>query len=84
MLKNLPKIIMPTLEEEASIQAAIASDPDTWEAGTLTRARRGRPKGSGTKAQATVSLDCDLLAALRASGRGWQTRMNEVLRKEFM
>jgi uncharacterized protein (DUF4415 family) len=45
--------------------------------------RRGRPLGSTkalTKQQATLRLDADLLAALRATGEGWQTRINDTLR----
>ena len=47
-------------------------------------ARRGRPVGS-RKADAKVAvklrLDPDLVAALRATGEGWQTRINADLRK---
>ena len=48
--------------------------------GTLTR-RRGRPKLASPKEQISVRLDSDVLAALRASGPGWQARINQVLRK---
>lgn len=44
------------------------------------RAKRGRPVGSGTKEQVAIRLDRDVLAAFRASGTGWQTRMNAALR----
>ncbi|MGE4431883.1 MAG: BrnA antitoxin family protein [Sphingobium sp.] len=40
----------------------------------------GRPKGE-TKEQVTLRIDKDVLAKFRASGRGWQSRVNEVLRK---
>lgn len=60
-------------------------------AGTHTpediKARRGRPLGSTaavTKSPVKIRLDPDVLAALRASGRGWQTRVNEVLRREVL
>lgn len=47
-------------------------------------ARRGRPVGS-VKADAKVAvklrLDPDVLAALRATGRGWQTRVNDTMRE---
>ena len=42
--------------------------------------RRGRPPGS-TKTQISLRLDHDVLAAFRAQGPGWQSRMNEALRK---
>ena len=48
--------------------------------------KRGRPVGS-TKADAKVAvnlrLDSDLLAVLRATGDGWQTRVNKILRERF-
>ena len=42
--------------------------------------RRGRPKLDQPKKQVTLRLDADLLDGLRATGPGWQTRVNEVLR----
>ena len=42
--------------------------------------RRGRPPGS-TKTQVSLRLDQDVLAAFRAEGPGWQSRMNAALRK---
>lgn len=43
--------------------------------------KRGRPAGSGIKAPTTLRLDRDVLQALRASGDGWQTRVNDLLRE---
>ena len=42
--------------------------------------QRGRPKATMTKEPVKLRLDADVLAALRASGEGWQTRINEALR----
>jgi uncharacterized protein (DUF4415 family) len=42
--------------------------------------RRGRPPGSA-KTQVSLRLDNDVIAAFRAQGPGWQSRMNEALRK---
>jgi uncharacterized protein (DUF4415 family) len=50
-------------------------------------ARRGRPKGSvsaHSKQAVKLRLDPDLLAALRASGAGWQTRVNAILREAIL
>jgi len=47
--------------------------------GTLTRGP-GRPKIEHPKRQVSVRLDADVLDALRASGPGWQSRMNAALR----
>ena len=42
--------------------------------------RSGRPRGSD-KEQVTLRLDKAVLAHFRATGPGWQTRMNEALRR---
>ena len=45
--------------------------------------QRGRPAGSVktvTKEPVKIRLDADVIAALRATGDGWQTRINETLR----
>ena len=43
--------------------------------------KRGRPAGTGTKEQVAIRFDRDVVAALRATGPGWQTRVNEVIRE---
>lgn len=43
------------------------------------RRQRGRPVGSD-KESTTIRFDRDVLAAFRADGPGWQTRMNAALR----
>lgn len=45
---------------------------------------RGRPAGSvkpDAKQPVSLRLDPDVLAHFRATGRGWQSRINEALRK---
>jgi len=46
-----------------------------------TLVKRGRPLGSGTKISTTIRFDADIVAAFRAAGPGWQSRMNEALRE---
>ena len=48
----------------------------------VRRALRGRPVGR-RKEPVHLSLDIDLVQALRRSGRGWQTRANAMLRKSM-
>jgi len=43
--------------------------------------RRGRPKSAAPKEKINVRLSPDVLAALRATGRGWQTRIDTLLRE---
>ena len=43
---------------------------------------RGRPPmGEAPKEQVSLRLDRDVVNWFRTSGKGWQTRMNEALRK---
>ncbi len=44
------------------------------------RRKRGNPRAP-TKDLVSLRLDKDVLATLRASGSGWQSRANEMLRK---
>jgi uncharacterized protein (DUF4415 family) len=77
--------IVPDAEEDAAIAAGIAADADTHEvsdAEVATMRRMGRPPKTGAlKVPTTIRFDADVLAALKASGKGWQTRVNEVLRE---
>ena len=58
--------------------------PEELQAGLeAARKKRGRPAGSGTKEQVAIRFDRDVLAALRATGPGWQTRVNETMREWF-
>jgi uncharacterized protein (DUF4415 family) len=64
---------------ETELEQAIAADsddpgndPSYWETATLVWPRR--------KEQVTVRLDADMLNWFRKQGRGYQTRINAVLR----
>lgn len=43
--------------------------------------RRGRPAIEQPKVPVTMRVDADVLAAIKATGTGWQTRVNELLRE---
>ena len=82
--KSGKKILLNTPEEDAQITAAALTDPDNL---PLTDAElsqfkrgRGRPPGSGTKEQVTLRLDAEILEQFKATGNGWQTRINDALR----
>lgn len=79
-------MIMPSDADDAAIHAAATLDPETapltdaeW-AAVKPLLRVGRPRASTHKIPATIRFDADVLAALRASGKGWQTRVNEAMR----
>jgi uncharacterized protein (DUF4415 family) len=88
------KLVPPITDaEEARIQALIASDPDAPEITDEQIAKRmtfsemmrrvGRPRVPHPKQQVSVRLDADVLEKLRATGPGWQARMNAALRKDL-
>ena len=41
----------------------------------------GRPKKGSPKEAVSIRLDADVLAHYRATGPGWQSRINDALRK---
>jgi uncharacterized protein (DUF4415 family) len=43
--------------------------------------RRGRPKSDSPKEAVSLRLDPDVVAHYRATGPGWQSRINETLRQ---
>ena len=79
-------IRLPTPAEAAATTAAAMAAPDAvpftdaeWEQ-VKPLVRRGRPLGSGTKTQVPLRLDVEVVEKFRASGDGWQTRINEALK----
>ena len=45
------------------------------------RRSRGRPLKADKKVNETLRIDVDVLEAYRQEGKGWQTRINEMLRE---
>jgi uncharacterized protein (DUF4415 family) len=56
---------------------------EIWDGNKLIRAARpaGRPKSAAPKEAVNIRLDPDVLAHFRATGPGWQSRINAALRK---
>jgi uncharacterized protein (DUF4415 family) len=52
---------------------------DQYRGGKLVR--RGRPKSATPKKATNLRLDPDVLDHYRATGAGWQSRINQALRK---
>ena len=51
-------------------------------AATISALRKARGKNKNpTKQQVAIRLDPEVLAAFRAKGPGWQTRMNSILKE---
>ncbi|KQS64571.1 hypothetical protein ASG39_11510 [Rhizobium sp. Leaf371] len=89
------KILWPVREaDEAEIQKKIASDPDAPEATDeeLAQARPfaevfpdlaesiRRAEAEREASRERVDLDGDVVAKFRATGEGWEERINQVLR----
>ena len=63
---------------EAELEASIAADPDDMhEMPDWTQAVVGLPP---RKEHINIRIDADVLSWFKQTGRGWQTRMNNVLR----
>lgn len=79
---------MPTRRENAKIVAAAKADPD---AQPMTSAQlnaivplvtaRGRPKSDNKKLLLSVRYSAEVVEFFRATGEGWQARMDGVLRQ---
>ena len=65
-------------DDAAELTAEFFESADLYKGNKIQA--RGRPKSAVTKEPVKLRLDADVLAALRASGDGWQTRINETLR----
>jgi len=85
-----------TDEEDAAITAAALADPDNppltekfWKnARPLSperlrrmRGQRGPQKSKPVKNRVSLRLDPDVVAFFRKKGTGWQSRINDALRK---
>jgi uncharacterized protein (DUF4415 family) len=55
--------------------------PDFYAMVTKRRPGQRGPGKKPPKVAMTIRVDADTLAALKASGAGWQRRVNDVLRK---
>lgn len=86
MPKLKPGTIIPTPEEDAAITAAAEADSDArpltdaeWASARKT-ARVGRPPSERPKRMVSLRLDQSVVDGLRATGPGWQSRVNAALK----
>jgi uncharacterized protein (DUF4415 family) len=72
-----------TAEDMARFRpAAEVMSPELLAGLAALRKRRGERgvQKRPVKVSTTIRFDADVLAALKASGRGWQTRVNDVVK----
>ena len=65
-------------EQDFARARPVSDNPEL--AAAFPRSRGGRPCGSG-KELVSLRIDKDVLDRFRAAGPGWQTRINEALRR---
>lgn len=79
------KIIHPNSKDDKAINTAMKHDPDNpeWTDDMFRRAVRGVQKAP-TKKQLTVRFDPDIVEWFKSQGRGYQAKMNDVLRQHMV
>jgi uncharacterized protein (DUF4415 family) len=84
---DLRKVDAYVLRKEDYDETPELTDTDfargVWHKGgvPLPHGPRGRPKLTDPKQPISLRLDPDVLAHFRGTGRGWQGRINSILRK---
>ena len=73
-MSRKPKLILPTPDEDAAIDAAIADDADTYELTeqefSQLRPLRGRPKSINPKILLSVRYSPDVVEYFKSTGEG--------------
>ncbi len=68
-------------DDAPDLTLALLDRAEIFDGNRFVRQGRGRPKSAGAKEQISVRLDPDVVARLRESGPGWQSRINVLLRE---
>jgi len=92
---KLPETDWQRVKSDAAANAAVAHDPASdaepydpndpaavaayWASASIKRGP-GRPPSAVTRPTLNMRVDADVLAAFKATGPGWQTRINALLR----
>lgn len=74
---------LPSEKEDVAIKTGIAVDPDTHELSDeeFRKLRPvGRPKAEKTKEPVSIRLSNEVTDYFRSFGKGWQTRIDDVLK----
>lgn len=83
-----PVIELPTVAEDRAISRAARADPDAQPLSPAQlkemvplKALRGRPKSPSRKLLVSIRYSPEVVAYFRSTGDGWQSRMDQVLRR---
>ena len=71
----------PEWTEEAFARAEVRHGDKVLKPASGTLTRRGRPRSETPKQLISLRLDQDIVESFRATGPGWQRRINDALRK---
>ncbi|MDR0439852.1 MAG: BrnA antitoxin family protein [Candidatus Accumulibacter sp.] len=89
----MKKPLLPLIDDEGEVRELTKEDlglfrpaeevlpPELCKELLTLKNRGGRPKSTAPKIQTAIRLDPEVLEGLRATGKGWQTRVNEVMRE---
>ncbi|HEX4985206.1 MAG TPA: BrnA antitoxin family protein [Burkholderiales bacterium] len=83
---RITKIKLPTVAEDRKIRAAAKADPDAQPLTTKQlkamvplKSLRGRPRSDSPKQLVSIRYSRDVVEYFKATGDGWQSRMDGVL-----
>jgi uncharacterized protein (DUF4415 family) len=76
---------LPVIDADGEVGDLSAVDPALFQSfsalpASLQAKLRGRPKAAVTKERITIRLSPEVVGAFRATGDGWQTRVDAALR----
>lgn len=77
--RNITKRANATADRKPELDDDWFAEADSYVGTRLVR--RGRPKSDNPKQPISIRLDADVLDWFRKKGDGWQTRINDELRK---
>jgi uncharacterized protein (DUF4415 family) len=71
----------PEVKPEEAAKAKPFTEAFPALAETMRKNVGGRPRSANPKVPVSIRLDQDVITKFKATGPGWQSRINEVLRK---
>lgn len=79
MTEKSKDLLMPLTDDAPELDDTFFDRANVYHGKTLIR--KGRPRLANPKSAITIRYDQDILDYFKATGKGWQTRMNNALRE---